>query len=409
MATYREEVIKPGDAASKLAKQVNRESYGNSPAITVLDEEDSSGFRNPVGFVWREHILREMLEQSQHGSDWQIGETTENDGNGGKPQFFTLMGSAEAFFGHGWDLIAMTNDDLARSGRFGVMMLSNEVNVKRATDSNFHLIEAMFKGFGAALRKSRLVSITGEFAVMKYSITAFCDAESDHQLILTWGGTCHGLMRRDRLINNANIKPGMVVVGFWEPGYRCNGGSRLTQILLDLHGGKVSDLMHDRKTMEFARKLTIPSQSYAFALNRVQGWLPDGSVRMPLAQIVGAAHITGGGLWGKFGETLPQGVGAVLDSMPQPSEVLLKAQELSRQTANALSDWECHDIFHGGCGMLVVCPDIQNATILINEAVRDRVVAQVVGRTVESDNSRITVHSRFADRKVLNSDEPPSF
>ncbi len=407
MATYREEVINPGDAASRLAKRVNRESYLNSEAIRVIDVEDSTGFRNPVGFVWYQHILREMLEQDTNNGNWEIAESPEGDGNGQKPGFYTLVGTPEAFYGQGSDLVAMNADDEARSGRFAVAMISNEIDAKRVTKSNFHLVEALFHGYADQLRRSHLVSMTGEFAVMKYAITAFCDLNSDEQLILTWSAACLGLMRRSKLINNANIRPGMPLVGFWEKSYRCNGGGRHTQILMERHGGRIQDMLEDPQTRNFIEKLAIPSQSYAWALSRAHGWLPDGSVGEPHATIVGAGHITGGGLFGKFGENLPEGVGALLDQMPVPCDVLLQAQQLSKSTPHPMADWECHDTFHGGCGMLVACRDYSNAKALIKSVKEEGVSASIVGKTVESNDRVVTVHSRFEEGGILRSNEPP--
>jgi phosphoribosylaminoimidazole (AIR) synthetase len=403
MSMYREEVIKPGDAASKLAKHVNRGSYLNSEAIRVIDR-DSNGFRNPVGFIWREEILREMLEQYQT-HDWQIIETAEGDGNGQKPGFYTLIGTPEVMYGQGFDLVAMNVDDFARSGRFGVAMISNEINVKRATKDNFHLIEALFDGFADALKQSHLVSITGEFAVMKHSITTFCDLNSDDQLVLVWGGTVHGLMRHSKLINNTNIRAGMPAVGFWEPGYRCNGGGRNIQILTDLHGGDIQAMMKDARTMDFVRELATPCKVYASAMSRAHGWLPDGLVRKPVAEMVGAAHITGGGLFGKAGEILPPGVGLLLDNMPVPCNALRQAQLLSQETKSPIDDWECHDSFHGGVGMVVICPDEHNAERLIECVGEGGIKAQIIGGTVKSENNRVTVHSRFAGRRIVNSDD----
>jgi len=379
MTTYRDEVVNPGDAASKLAKQVNRESYKNSQAIRVIDRKDSTGFRNPVGFIWRESILREMLNQDSTGDNWSIAETAEGDGNGQKPGFYTLMGTSESMYGQGFDLIAMNEDDFGRSGRFGVAMLSNEVNVKRATKSNFRLIEALFDGFADALRRSHLVSITGEFAVMKYSITAFCDLNSDDQLVLVWSGAVHGLMRQDMLINNANIRVDMPAVGFWEPSYRCNGGGRNTQILMELHGGNIDSMKADRETMDFVRELATPCEVYGWSMSRAHGWLPDGSITKPIAKMVGAAHITGGGLFGKAGEILPPGVGLFLDKMPEPCKALKQAQLFSRKTKHPISDWEFHDTYHGGCGMIAICPDELNANLLIECVDRDDIKAQIIG------------------------------
>jgi phosphoribosylaminoimidazole (AIR) synthetase len=167
-------------------------------------------------------------------------------------------------------------------------------------------------------------------------------------------------------------------------------------------------MMDDPETRSFVRRLAIPSQSYAWALSRAHGWLPDGRVGEPHAKIVGAAHITGGGLWGKFGENLPEGVGAMLDRMPTPCDVLLQAQHLSQRTKSPLSDWECLDTFHGSCGMLVVCSDETNANALIDSVSEEGVLANIVGQTVESADRVITVKSRFAEGGMLRSDQPPS-
>jgi len=390
---YKQEVIDPGDRASQFAKEICFQSHDNCPAVRVVPHQPGN-FRGPVGFVWRHHILQQMLNGNMNGE-------VENDGAGGKPQFFTLMSTPEVFAGLGWEIITMTADDFARSGRFPAIM-ANDLNVQRITDDNFELIEALLTGYGDALTKAGLVNITGEIAVMKHSITAFCETGLDVQLICTWGGTCIGLSHRDRLIDGSSIKPGMYVVGFWEPGYRCNGGTFFTNLILDRFGSKPQDIMQNLDAMEFVRKLTVPSRSYARTICRVLGWNPDGSLNTPLVRIAGIAHITGGGVWGKFGEILPPGVGANLHSMPTPAEVLLEAQELSWHTEFRLTDHQAYGTLHGGCGMLLIVGK-EDAPRLIEEAECDGIKAQVVGETTASEESEIVIESRFREGVTLSS------
>jgi phosphoribosylaminoimidazole (AIR) synthetase len=101
-------------------------------------------------------------------------ESVEDDGAGGKIQFDTLCGTEEAFEGAGAEIIAMTADDFARSGRYPVI-IDNEADIKSINGENFHLLEAAMTGYGKRLKAARLINITGEIAVMKHSITAFCD------------------------------------------------------------------------------------------------------------------------------------------------------------------------------------------------------------------------------------------
>jgi phosphoribosylaminoimidazole (AIR) synthetase len=330
---YMKEIIDPGDKASKLAHEVCVESYGNSPAVTVVPHQPGN-FRGPVGFVWRRELLREMTRYSidpktGRVTDWSLIEAVENDGAGGKPQFFTLLGDEQAFRGLGWEIITMTADDFARSGRFPVV-IANQMDAKKITDKNFPLYRAVMEGYGEALRKAGLVNITGETAIMKHSITAFCDDGEDDQLILTWGATCVGLTRKDRLIDGSKIKPKMLIIGFWEPGYRCNGGTLNTNLIMEKFGKDPRRIMENPKAREFIKKLTVPSISYAKTISRLLGWKPDGSAGEPLAEIAGIAHITGGGIWGKLKDILPPGVGAKLKWMPEPAEVLLEAQAMSK-------------------------------------------------------------------------------
>ena len=324
MDTYRQEVINPGDEASKLAHEVCVASYGNSPLVNVIPLQPGN-FRGAVGFTWRPDLL-DLMARGLRTGDWQLISMMENDGAGGKPQFFTLLGNEQAFEGLGWEIIAMTADDLARRGAYPAI-IDNEVNVKRLTKGNFRFFAAMMNGYGVALKQARLVNITGETAVMKHQITAFCDDNNgDDQLVIAWGASCLGLLHRKTYIDPANITPEMAIVGFKEKGYRCNGGTFFTNLLTHLYGTGARKFKCGQSACEFVRKLTIPSQSYARFVTRLVGWTEEGLVGKPLAKIAGIAHITGGGVWRKFREILPEGVGASLYCMPDPPEVLKQAQ-----------------------------------------------------------------------------------
>ena len=160
---YKAEVIDPGDGASRLAKDVCYGSHKNCSAVIVVPHQPGN-FRGHVGFIWREHVVKEMLQnkidKNGNATAWTMLQEVENDGAGGKPQFFTFMGTADVFRGLGWEIITMTADDLARSGRFPAI-IDNEINVKRITDRNFPLFQAMIEGYGDALAQAGLVNITG--------------------------------------------------------------------------------------------------------------------------------------------------------------------------------------------------------------------------------------------------------
>ena len=398
MSDYAQEVIDPGDRLSRFGKKVCFRSHGNNPAITVIPRQPGN-FRGAVDWRWKPHVLQAMLNE-------EMAEAVENDGAGGKPQFFTLLSSIQAFRRLGWEVVTMTADDLARSGRFPAIML-NQMDIKYVNDKNYPLAAGCLAGYGTALRASGLVNLTGETAIMKNSITAFCDNNSDEQLILTWSGACIGLSHQQKSLDGFDIRPGNPIVGFWESGYRCNGGGFFTKVIQAKYGKRV-DIMSDPEAVKLVKALTVPSMSYASLICELLGWELDGRVGATKIIINGIAHITGGGVWKKFGDLLPEGIGAELYDMPKPAEVLLRGQELSRGTPHQMSDWEAYSTFHGGCGMLLVCGNEMSARRVIREAKRFGVKAYRVGNTVESSKNIIRIISRFADgSRVLASDQPP--
>ncbi len=398
MDRYKQEVIDPGDRVSKLAHKVCIESFNNSKAVIIIPRQPGN-FRGAVDFNFRRPILKAMMAG-------QAAQTIQNDGAGGKPQFFTLVGDKRIFRGLGWEIITMCADDIARTGGFPAVMI-NQVDVKKITTANLPLIEAMLEGYGDALEKAGLVNLTGETAVMKHSVTAFCDGDSEEQLVLTLTGACLGVVHKEKTIDGSKIGPGQPIVGLFEPGYRCNGGTFFTNLLVSLFGeGDPKKVLKNKEALKFARKLTIPSKSYARLISKVHGWKPDGEITEPLVKITGIAHITGGGVWAKFGEILPESIGAILDNMPEPPAALLEGQKLSYKVPELkLTDLQAYGTLHGGCGMMVICESKSDADRLIGAAGSEGVRASVIGRTVLSAVKEITIHSRFKEKKILSSAE----
>lgn len=388
---YKDEVVDPGDKASKRAKDTCIQSFNNNGAVKIIPRQPGN-FRGPVNIAFAKHILEAMLSGEM---TWNI----QNDGAGGKPQFFTLIGIDKVFRRLGWEIIVMVIDDIARGGDLPVVFL-NDANVKKVTAKNYHLVEAMFDGMDEILKATNQINTTGEFAIMQHSVTAFCDINSDAQLILNWAGAGIGLSHKDKEIDGKGIKIDMPIVGFWEPGYRCNGGTQHTNLILAKWAkGDIRNIWESTEAMEFIEKLTIPSLSYAKTICRANGWLKDGYHHEPLVNMVANAHITGGGLE-KFKEILSPGIGARLNTMPEPAPVLLEAQELSFDYPDLkINDKKAHTTFHGGCGWMSVCASVKDAMTLVNEARQDGIKAQIVGETIKSDTNTLFIDSKFLEGK----------
>lgn len=396
MDDYRAAVIVPGDEASRIAKRLCFLTHENSKAIEIIPHQEGN-FRGAVGWRWKNHILEGMIRG-------EITEEVENDGAGGKPQFFSLLGTPEVFYNLGWEIIEMVVEDLVRSGRFPALMV-NELEAQRITQENIALVKALFEGYVHALGQTALANITGEVAVMRHSVTAFCDENSDAQLLVNWGASCIGLCHKDKYIDGSKIEPRMPIVGFWEPGYRCNGGTFFTKVLLEVFGPEISKIRANSQAMSLVEKLVVPSRNYSKTILRVLGWNCDGSTKPALADVRGIAHITGGGVWEKLGDLLPQGVGAMLHKMPSPATVLREFQDLSWGTSHRLDDLHAYGTLHGGCGMHVVCANDHDAQVVIEQAENDQVQAQIIGRTTDSSDGLIIVNSRFREGVEVNSQQ----
>jgi len=393
MTDYNTQIVEPNDRFSKLAREICVESFDNSPALTVV--RGGGGMRAMDGFRWNESALRSMIDQ-------KVYEVVQSDGAGGKPQFFTLCSTPEAFRKLGWEVITMNADDLACRGGLATMIASSNIDTKAITDKNWPLCDALLHGFGDALKQSNLVLMTGETAIMPHCITAFCDNNSPEQLIMTWNATCIGLASTEIPENGTTIEPGMTIIGFRDEGYRCNGGTQFTNIILETWGDGFNN---DVEAARFINRIVEPSRSYAGTVSRLNGWRLNGKLRSPLARLHGAAHITGGGIWSKLGEILPPGIGACLDAMPEPAPVLLEAQYLAEKAGMPMSDYACYGTFHGGCGLMLICKksDIERVMVAARADGHD---PYVIGSTTDCEKSEITIISRFAGRSNLSSLRP---
>lgn len=356
-----------------------------------------------VGINWSDDVLKMM----SCGEMYMI---PSNDGAGHKPGCFTLLSRPEYFYFLGREITEMTFEDVVRDGGLPVAMLANQIDFKRITKENLPLIKAMLTGYGDALKETRTMNITGETAAMKLAITTFCDDGSPEQLILTWTGTALGLGHVDKEIDGSAIKQHMPIVGLAEQGARCNGYTKLISIGMKKWGKATSaSQLPNPLALRYFEDLCLPSVNYSRTITRVHGWLPDGNVKKADVAIAGIAHITGGGVWSKFGEILPQGIGADFKFMPVPPTILRLAQKIFYEVQDAsltpVTDLDAYGDFHGGCGMLVIAKTKQDADRLINEARKDGVQAYVVGSTTESARSEIRIWSKFQEDRILSSEE----
>jgi phosphoribosylaminoimidazole (AIR) synthetase len=390
---YQREVVEPNDKASQLASEICRQSAGNNEVIIT---EAGEGFRGGNLLSLNAAVLIAMLKRKMK---FLIG----SDGAGHKPEFHAFLKTKRAFRRLGWDLITMLADDMWTKGALPVL-ISNQVDAKKVTDKNFPFVEALFEGYGKGLRQAGIINSAGEFAIMRYAITGFPDDGSPRQLLMTWNGSCIGIIHNDLRITGKNIRPDQPIVGLWEPGMRCNGATWLIDMLLCKYNRDIKAMEKDSWAREFIEKLTIPSLSYARLMTRVMGYNADGTIGKKIVKIAGASHNTGGGIWGKFREKLPEGIGADLHNMLSPAPVLLEAQEISwNMPGLRKTDLRMCGTTHGGYGAFVICETHRDAKDLLSQAILRGIKANIVGWTTRSKIREVVIESKFLQRATVSS------
>lgn len=400
--TYMQYVIEPGALASAMGYGMSVESFGNCGAIEiVLDSRPE--WQKEVGVVFKPLINLLMNERVETDGGlkpmmWQIPTT---DGGGHKPQMAGAIGTEEAFAQLGHDLMVMQDHDILRRGGMPCYG-TNFYDAKAITEDNISLLRAYFRGLGDALREARVANLTGESAVVRYAVTAFCDRNLSGQLLMNVAGTTVGLAHVDKYLDGSKIRPGMPIVGCIEQGGRCNGYTRDIDILMAYYG---PEFYKNDEAMQLLQMLAVGSKSYSKTIQRVHGWNSDGSVGPALAKIVGMFHITGGGIWEKL--RLPPGIGAILSKMPIGPRVLHMMQELSWYIPRLkMSDWRMHSTFNGGIGYITILEAQNDADIFVAECEKDGKDAQIIGETTYSPEGEILIYSQFKEKTTLSSKCP---
>lgn len=391
---YEEQVLSRDVQVARYAHGINLRTYEINSAVAVCPLEPGN-FRGKVGTSWPPHIL-DMFQQNKFDdngrlTDWTILDIAQTDGLGGKPQFRSLIGTQEAFYGAGADIIAMAADDL---GGALLTTINTDINIQRVTDQNLPLAFALFDGLFDALKLVSAVCDTGETAVMRRQITSFCDKQSDDQLVFTWGASCHGLMHRSHNWIEREITAGMPIVGLLENGHRCNGNGWFVDLIL-AYFGDVESILTDVEAMEFVKKLTEPSVIYCKLFSELLGWTAQATLGEPIADVRAIANISGNGLL-KLIESL-KGFGAHLDSMPTPPPVMLQAQDMSWTSKVPedliLTDEKGHTTLNAGVGGTVVTANEAEAVKVIEAATRHNIAAQIIGHT--TDSGELSIVSRY--------------
>lgn len=212
--------------------------------------------------------------------------------------------------------------------------------------------EQVVGGVVAGCRENRCALIGGETAEMPGIYTP-----SDYDL----AGFIVGCVEEDEILGPARVRDGDVLVGLSSSGLHTNGFSLARKIVSERMNLRVAD-QFPGTDQTVADVLLAVHRSYLAILLAV------------LEKIHAMAHITGGGLPGNLGRSLPSGLDAVIDTssweVPSLFDELQKAGQVPRE--------EMFRVFNMGVGMVVIVPP-ENADAVIRDADASGIGAWTMG------------------------------
>lgn len=244
------------------------------------------------------------------------------DGVGTKTMVATALGRLDAI---GRDIVNHCINDILVQGARPLFFLDYVASSRLEPD----LVADVVQGIATACVEAGMVLLGGETAEMPGVY-----AHGEFDLV----GTIVGVVPRSRIVTGADIEPGDVLLGLPSGGLQTNGFSLARQVL----GGRLREPMYPGGKLgeTIGDALLAPHRSFLGAMAPL----------LDAGLVLGAAHVTGGGIAGNLPRMLPSGVGAAVDpgnwTRPPIFDLLRSAGEIDEA--------EMRQVFNLGIGMIVV-------------------------------------------------------
>lgn len=272
------------------------------------------------------------------------------DGVGTKTAIAAALGRWDTV---GIDLVAMCADDVVCSGAEPLAFL-DYIAVGRIDPE---AVAGLVGGVAAGCREAGCALVGGETA--------------EHPGLMEAGtfdlaGTCIGIVERADVLDGTAARAGDLILGLPSSGLHSNGFSlvralvsryqipldrpyleQLTLSLGDAGRDAAAEMEPERALATVGEVLLTPTRIYARTVLAVRA-----ALRGAGHDLLGVAHVTGGGLPGNVPRALPADLGARVDPTrwPIPSSIGLMA------ALAGIDGRELRATFNGGIGMILVVP-----------------------------------------------------
>jgi phosphoribosylformylglycinamidine cyclo-ligase len=229
----------------------------------------------------------------------------------------------------GEDLVNHCVNDIAVQGAHPLFFLDYLATGKLQADIAAQVISGIARGCKA----NGCALIGGETAEMP---GMYLDGEYDI------AGTIVGVVERSAILTGARVNAGDRLVALPSNGLHTNGYSLARKLIFDVAGLKIDSVLPETGAT-VADELLKTHRSYLKAISAL--------TRAGL--LVGAAHITGGGITDNLPRVLPKGLAASIDTSSWQVPALFS---MLRKIGNVPED-DWRRTFNCGVGMILVVPE----------------------------------------------------
>ena len=248
------------------------------------------------------------------------------DGVGTKLKIAFLTGKHDPV---GEDLVNHCVNDIMVQGATPLFFMDYFAVGKLVADVAGQVVSGLARGClnnGCALIGGETAEMPGMYAPDEYDLAGFIV----------------GAVEQDRMLTGAKIKCGDVLIGLPSTGLHTNGYSLARKLLFEVAGYKVDTHLPELGCTVGEQLLKV-HRSYGKAIRTLIG----------ANLLLGAAHITGGGITDNTPRMLPKGLGARIELA---SWRLPPVFELLRQVGNIPVD-DYRRTFNLGVGMILAVPE----------------------------------------------------
>ncbi|GAB3851906.1 phosphoribosylformylglycinamidine cyclo-ligase [Hymenobacter terrigena] len=331
--------IEEGNAASRNAYNWSKKTFANRAGKPGEPAQDlDGGFSNEIRF----------------GAE-RLG--ISSDGIGTKIEVAERLNRYDTL---GYDLIAMTADDLIAAG-FVPTNLSNIIDVNHL---DYDVVDQLMHGLHDAANFAKIAITGGEIAELGNRIGGWPGAKMNFNWCSTAIGVLHPSLAQP--LSGKTAQAGHAVVALRSPSFRSNGYSLARKTLTRLFGENWHEAPYDGPDQfaNWGEAMLEPSLIYSPG---VAALLDAG---LPLH---GVAHITGGGVADNFKRVLKNGLGAVLDNIFEPFPAMQRLCEIGGIDAET-----AYLYWNMGTGMLLITEDA-SAEAVVASLRASGYLAQVAG------------------------------